>query len=40
MSYDVNYQYISMDKAISERTGVCWHYAKIAMIMLNKSGVD
>lgn len=40
MSYDVNYQYTSMDKAIADRTGVCWHYAKIAMIMLNKAGVD
>ncbi len=40
MSYDANYQYIPMDKAISDRTGVCWHYAKIAMIMLNKAGVD
>lgn len=40
MSYDVSYQYTSMDKAITDRTGVCWHYAKIAMIMLQKAGVD
>lgn len=40
MSYDVNYQYTPMDKAIAGRTGVCWHYAKIAMIMLNRAGVD
>lgn len=40
MSYDVNYQYASMDKAIADRTGVCWHYAKIAMVMLTKAGVD
>lgn len=40
MFYDVNYQYTPMDKAIADRTGVCWHYAKIAMIMLNRAGVD
>lgn len=36
----VSQQYTSMDKAITDRTGVCWHYAKIAMIMLQKAGVD
>lgn len=40
MQYDVTYAKVSIDQALNNKVGVCWHFAKSAMVLLEDAGVN
>lgn len=39
LSYDLSYAKIPVNKALTDRRGVCWHSAKLAMALLEDEGI-
>jgi len=39
MDYSLNFIMKDLDTALNDNSCVCWHYAKIAAILLNESGI-
>ncbi len=37
--YDINYKYVSMEQALTDGRGVCWHMAKAAKVLLEDAGI-
>ena len=40
MTYDLDYQHADLETAIINKRGVCWHYAKIAKVLLEDAGIQ
>ncbi len=39
LSYDLNYSNVSMENALDDGRGVCWHYARAAKVLLEDAGI-
>lgn len=40
MEYDLGYTSLSLEKALADNKGVCWHFSKIAKILLDEAGIE